>query len=194
MASTAAAATPVSRLPRDPVLLLPLAVAAGLAVGLLGVDAHVQGGRIVADLALAWTLMAAALATLERPGWERASWLCVAAALAVLAADLEWAKSSVLWTAGLLLEQLWVALLAALVLAFAGRRASSRLARVALAGAFAVALGGQIAGAFIETDPRDVLAVAPAAGAAHAIDRVQELAGAAVAVLVLFLVLRRVRA
>src|SRR6188508_1485436 len=192
--ASAAGAAPVPRVSRDPVLLLPVAVAAGLAVGALGVDANEPGARIVTDLALAWTLMAAALVTLERPRWQRASWLAVAAALAVLAADLDWATSRALWTTGFLLEQVWVALLACLVLTFPGRRAWSPLARLALAASFAVALGGQVLGAFFDTDTRDVLAVAPGAGVAHAIDRGQEIAGGAVALLVLFLVLRRLRA
>jgi hypothetical protein len=38
------------------VLLLPAAVAAGLAVGWLGVHEHVAGSRVAADLALAWKL------------------------------------------------------------------------------------------------------------------------------------------
>jgi signal transduction histidine kinase len=193
MATTAAAAH-VQRIPRDPVLLLPLVVAAGVAVGALGLDAHVQGGRIVSDLALAWTLMAAALITLDRPGWQRASWVCVAAALAVLAGDLQWSASRWLWTAGLLLEQLWVALLVALVLAFAVRRAGRRLAGAALAAAFGVALGGQALGAIVTVDPRDVLAVAPDAGVALAIDRAQELAAVAVGLVLLYLVLRRMNA
>jgi signal transduction histidine kinase len=194
MASTAANATPARYIPRDPVLLLPAVVAAGLAVGVLGIDAQIQGARIASDLALAWTLMAAALVALGRPRWQRASWLFVAAALAVLAADLEWATSRTLWTAGLLLEQLWVPLLVYLVLTFPERRVWSRPVQIALAGAFAVAFGGQILGAFFVTDARDVLAVAPEASVAHAIDRGQEIAGAVVALLVLYLVLRGMRA
>jgi signal transduction histidine kinase len=193
MASAAGAAS-VSHVSRDPVLLLPVAVAAGLAVGALGLDANEPGSRIVTDLGLAWTLMAAALVTLERPRWQRASWLAVAAALAVLAADLDWASSSTLWTTGFLLEQLWVAVLACLVLTFPGLRAWSRLAQLALAAAFAVALGGQVLGALFDTDTRDVLTVVPDAGVAHAIDRGQEIAWGAVALLALFLVLRRLRA
>ena len=185
---------PAPHVARDPVLLLPVAVAAGLAVGALGLDADEPGARIVIDLALVWTLTAAALVTLERPRWQQASWLVVAAAVAVLGADLVWATSSTLWTTGFLLEQVWVALLACLVLTFPGRRAWSRLAQLAVAAAFVVALGGQVLGAFFDTDTRDVLTVAPNAGVAHAIDRGQELAGAAIALLVLFLVLRRLRA
>jgi signal transduction histidine kinase len=189
-----AAAVPAPHVSRDPVLLVPVAVAAGLAVGALGVHADQPGWRIVTDLALAWSLMAAALAALERPRWHRASWLAVAAAFAVLAADLDWATSNTLWTTGFLLEQTWIALLACLVLTFPGRRAWSRSAQLALAAAFMVALGGQLLEAFFATDTRDALAVAPEAGVAHAIDRGQEFAGAAIALLVLFLVLRRLRA
>src|SRR4029079_17445645 len=65
---------------------------------------------------------------------------------------------------------------------------------LAVAAAFVVALGGQALGALFDTDTRDVLSVSPDAGVAHAIDRGQELAGGAIALLVLFLVLRRLQA
>ena len=80
MTSTAVTALPSRDVIRDPVLVLPLVVAAGLAVGWLGVDKQVPGTRIAADLALAWALAAASLVVLERPRWRRARWLLAAAA------------------------------------------------------------------------------------------------------------------
>jgi signal transduction histidine kinase len=81
--------------------------------------------------------------------------------------------------------------LALLVLTFPEGRSWSRPARLAIAGAFAVTLGGQVAGALVVPDGRDVMAVSTDAGLAHAIDRAQEIATAAVALAVLVLVLRR---
>ena len=100
MASNAVTALPSRDAVRDPVLLLPLAVAAGLAVGWLGVHEQVAGTRIAADLALSWALMAASLVVLERPRWRRARWLLAATPFALLGADLEWANSHALWTLG----------------------------------------------------------------------------------------------
>src|SRR5437762_16927 len=117
-AGEALAAAPRRGVLRDPVLLLPVAVAAGLAVGWLGVHEHVSGTRIAADLALSWALVAASLVALERPRWRRARLLLVATAFALLGADLGWASSHPLWTFGFLLEGLWAAFLVQLVLTF----------------------------------------------------------------------------
>jgi signal transduction histidine kinase len=193
MASTVVRAPPRWDVLRDPVLLLPVVVAAGLGVGVLGVDAHVSGMRIAADLALAWALMAAALAVLERPRWRRARWLLSAAALAILGADLEWTSSPTLWTLGFVLAGVWVALLAALVLSFPEGRPWSLPARFAIAGAITVVLGGRILSALFFPDPRNVLSIARHASAAHTVDRAQEIGGVALLLIALFLVLRRLR-
>ena len=58
---------------------------------------------------------------------------------------------------------LWVALLVQLVLTFPEGRPWSRAARVAIAGAYAATLGGQLVGAFVLPDSRDVLSVDAAA-------------------------------
>jgi signal transduction histidine kinase len=179
---------------RDPVLLLPVVVAAGLAIGAVGVQEHVAGTRISADLTLAWALSAAAVVVLERPRWRAASWLLGASALTILCADLEWTKSDALWTLGFLLEGLWIAFLAQLVLTFPEGRSWSGWARVGILGAFVVTFGGQVVGALVAPDARDLLSVAPRPSLAHTVDRAQEICGAVLALLVLFLVLRRLRA
>jgi signal transduction histidine kinase len=193
MATTAVTASPRRAALRDPVLLLPVVVAAGLAVGWLGVHEQVSGTRIAADLALSWALVAASVVVLQRPRWRRAMWLLAATAFALLGADLEWASSHALWTLGLLLEGLWAAFLVQLVLTFPEGRSWSRTAQVAIAGAYAATFGGQVVGAFVLADGRDVLSVAPNANVAHTVDRAQTISGFAVALLVLFLVGRRLR-
>jgi len=191
MASTAVAPSRSRGVIRDPVLLLPLAVAAGLAVGWLAVREHVSGPRTAADLALAWGLVMASLVVLERPRWRQARWLLAATAFALLGADLEWADSHVLWTLGFVTEGLWAAFLAQLVLTFPEGRSWSGVARLAIVGAYTVTFGGQLVGALVAPEARDVLSIASHSNASHTIDRAQELTAAALAVIVLFLVLQR---
>ena len=143
------------------------------------------------DLALAWALVAASLVALERTRWRRSRALLAAAAFALLAADLQWASPHVLWTVGFLLEGLWVALLVQLVLTFPEGRPWSRVAPIAIAAAYAATLGGQLVGAFVLPDSRDVLSVVPQQTVADAVDRAQGLVGIAVALAVLVLVARR---
>jgi signal transduction histidine kinase len=191
MASATVMASPTRAAIRDPVLLLPVVVAAGIAIGWLGVHQRVSGTRIAADLALSWALVAASVVTLERPRWRRATWLLAAAAFALLGADLQWSTSHALWMLGFVLEGLWAALLVQFVLTFPEGRPWSPLARVAVVGAYGVTLGGQLVGAFVAPDARDELSVTQQASVAHAIDRAQEISGIAVALIVLFLVLQR---
>src|SRR5205807_8440301 len=120
-------------------------------------------------------------------------WLLAATAFAVLGADLEWATSHALWTLGFVLTGVWAAFLVQLVLTFPEGRSSSRLARAAIVGAYAVTFGGQLVGALVVPDGRDVLSVASQASVAHVIDRIQEISGIAVALVVLILVLQRLR-
>ena len=145
MASTAVTASRRREAICDPVLLLPVVVAVGLAIGWLGVHERVSGTRIAGDLALSWALVAASLVALERPRWRQARLLLVATAFALLSADLEWASSHPLWMLGFVLEGLWAAFLIQLVLTFPEGRPWSRLARVTIVGAYAVTLGGQLA-------------------------------------------------
>jgi signal transduction histidine kinase len=193
MTSTAATMSASRSAFRDPVLLLPVAVGLGIAVGWVGVDEQVPGTRIAVDLALAWALAAAAVVVLERPRWRRARWLLATTPFLLLGADLEWSSTAALWTLGFLLEGVWVALLVQLVMAFPEERSAPLAARVAIAGAFAVTLGGQIAGVLVSPDPRNLLAVAARPGIAHGIDRVQVIGGVAVTLPVLFLVSKRWR-
>jgi signal transduction histidine kinase len=149
--------------------------------------------RIAADLALSWALVAAALAARERPRWRGAALLLAGASFAVLGADLVWATSHALWTLGFLLEGLWAALLVHLVLAFPEGRPWSRVAQIAIAGAYIVTLGGQLVGAFVDPNTRDVLGLAPHETVAHTVDRTQEIAAIVVGLVLLVLVVRRLR-
>ena len=191
MSSTVVSSAQTRRGLRDPVLLVPAVVGAGLAVGWLGTGNGVSGTRIAADLALSWALVAASLVALERERWRRSRILLAAAAFAVLAADLQWAGSHTLWTLGFLVEALWVALLVQVVLTFPEGRPWSRAARVVVAGAYAATFGGQLVGAFVLPDSRDVVSVAPQQTVADAVNRAQGVAGVAVALAVLFLLARR---
>jgi signal transduction histidine kinase len=158
------------------------------------VHQHVAGERVAADLALSWALVGASLALLERPRWRRSRWLLAAAAFALLGADLEWARAHALWTVGILLAGLWAALLVQLVLTFPEGRSWSRLARVAIVGAYALTLGGQFVGAMVDPDARDVLSVASRPHVGEAIDRAREVSGVVLGLVVLVLVVRRLRA
>jgi signal transduction histidine kinase len=194
MSSTTVTSSQTRSTLRDPVLLVPVVVAAGLAVGWLGADAGVSGTRVAVDLALAWALVAASLVALERARWRRSRVVLAAASFALLAADLQWASSDGLWTLGFLLDALWAALLVQLVLTFPEGRPWSRAAGVAIAGAYAATFGGQLVGAFVLPDSRDLLSVAPRQTVADAVDRGQEILGIAVTLAMLFLVAGRLRA
>ena len=180
MAAAAVTTVPRRSALRDPILLVPVIVAAGLAAGWLGAHEHVAGTRIAADLALAWSLTAASVFAIQRPRWRLARWLLATAAFALLGADLEWSSSEVLSTLGLLLEGLWAALLAHLVLTFPEGRSWSRSAGAAIVGAYAVTFGGQLLGAIVPSSVD------------KGVDRGQEFLAVGIAVVVLLLVAQRV--
>jgi signal transduction histidine kinase len=194
MASAALTRAPDRPLIRDPVFIAPAVVAAGLAVGWLGVQEDVAGTRVAADLALAWSLAWAFVVVAERQRWRRSAWPLGLAAFAVLGADLEWSRSGLLWTVGFVLEGLWVALLVLFVLGFAEQRPRPRPVMLACAAALVVTFGGQLAGLLFARDTRDPIAVGSWESAAHAVDRAQEIAGTGVALIVLVVVLRRLAA
>ncbi len=193
MSSTLATPSRPASALRDPVLLAPGIVAAGLGIGWLGAEAGVSGARVAADLALSWALVAASLVALERTRWRRSRFLLAVAAFALLAADLQWADADVVWTLGFLLDAAWVAVLVQLVLTFPEGRAWSRVARVAIPAAYLATLGGQLVGAFVSPDSRDVLSVVQRQTVADVVDRVQGTVGVAVALGVLWLLVRRLR-
>jgi signal transduction histidine kinase len=180
---------------RDPVLVLPAIVAAGLAIGWLGTDAGISGPRVAADLALSWALVAASLVALERARWHRTRTLLTAAAFAVLAADLRWTSGHAMWTLGFLLGGLWVALIVQVVLTFPDGRPWSKAAKAAIVAAYAVALGGQLARALVLPDSRDVVSLAArhAVTDADAAELIQALLALAVAMAVFVLVAQRLR-
>jgi signal transduction histidine kinase len=192
MTSSTLAASPQARSAfRDPVLVLPAVVAAGLGVGWLGVDAEAAGTRIAVDLALAWSLAGASLLALGRARWRRSRILLTACAFALLAADLQWASSDGLWTLAFLLQALWLALLVHFVLTFPDGRPWSRAAQAVIATGYATALGGQLAGVLFLPASRDVLSVAPHQTLADGVDRAQGILGITIALAVLVLVARR---
>jgi signal transduction histidine kinase len=191
--STVVTSSPARNALLDPVLGVPIVVGAGLAVGWLGVDAGVSGTRVAVDLALSWALMAASLVALERPRWRRARVLLAGVSLAVLAADLQWARSDALWTLGFVLAGLWVAVFVQLVLTFPEGRSWSGTAGIIIAVAYAVTFGGQLLGALVLPGSRDVVSVASQQTVAEAVDRAQGVLGLALALALLFLLVARLR-
>ena len=191
MSSAAVSSSQAGSALRDPVLLLPAVVGAGLAVGWLGLDAGISGTRVAADLALSWALVTASVVALERARWRRARLVLAAASCALLGADLRWASSPTLWTPGFLLGALWVALLVQVVLTFPDGRPWSRAAGVVIAAAYTATFGGQLVRAFVLPKSRDVLSLAPRHQVADVVARAQGILGVAVALAVLVLVVRR---
>jgi signal transduction histidine kinase len=176
---------------RDPILVLPLVVAAGLAVGWAGLHAGVSGGRVAADLAVSWLFVTASVVALPRAYWRRTQILFAVAGLALLAADLQWSGVAGLWTVGLLLEWVWLAVVVHLVLTFPDGRPWSRVALATIGVGYLAAAVGGLAAAVVETDGRDALSVLASQRAADTIGRVRAGIGCAVAISVLVLVLWR---
>jgi signal transduction histidine kinase len=193
MSSTVATPTRAASMLRDPVLLAPAVVVAGLGIGWLGIGAGASGGRVAADIALSWTLLAASLVALERRRWKRSRALLALAAFTLLAADLQWAGASVLWTLGFLLDTAWIAVLVQVVLTFPEGRAWSGAARVAIVSAYVATFGAQLIGVFLSPDSRDVLSVARQQTIGDAVDGVQGTLAVAAALGVLWLLVRRLR-
>ncbi len=189
--STLVASSQTRSAVRDPVLVLPLVVAAGLGVGWLGAEAEASGTRVAVDVALAWAFVGASLLALGRARWRRSRILLTASAFALLAADLRWARLDSLWSLGFLVEALWLALLVHFVLTFPEGRPWSLSARITIAGAYVAAIGGQLIAALVDPRPRDVLGLAASPRLAGAADRAQGILGVAIALAVALLVVRR---
>ena len=190
--SAAVARRPGARLPSvDPVLTLPAAVLFGLGIGWIGESAGIGGVRIAVDLLVSWTLVSASLLTLGRSRWRHSAMLLAATGFALLGGDLQWADADVVWTVGFLAEGLWLAVLAHFVVSFPAGRPWSAAAVAAITGAYVATVGGQALAAVTAGGSRDVVAITANADRAEAIDRAQAVLAAAVALLVVGLVLRR---
>ena len=190
--SAAVARRPRARRPSiDPVLTLPAAVLAGLGIGWIGENAGVGGGRIAVDLLVSWTLVAASLHDARPQPLAALGDAARGGRFALLGGDLQWADADVLWTVGFLAEGL-VARGARTLRGELPRRASvvgrrRRRHRRRVPREF----GGQALAALTAGGPRDVVAITANADRAQAIDRAQAVLAAAVALLVLGLVVRR---
>src|SRR5581483_8581447 len=163
-----------------------------LVVGWVGASRGVSGSRIAIDLALSWALVGASVIALERVRWRRPRILLAVAALALLAADLQWTRSDVLWTLGFVLEAAWVAVLVHVVTIFPEGRFWSRTAFVVAVCAYGTVLGGQLVRALVLSDSRDGLSIT-SDGMAHPVARTEAALGAALALMVAVLAVHRLR-
>jgi signal transduction histidine kinase len=179
---------------RDPILVLPLAIGAGLAIGWEGVHTGISGGRVVVDLALCWGLVAASLVALQRSRWRRPRVLLAFAGLAVLAGDLQWFSAAGPWTLGLALEWVWLAVIVQLVLTFPDGRSWSRPAQATIVGGYLAAALGGLASALVDADSRDALSILTSGSSSDAIGRVRFALGSVVLLCTLGLVLWRLTA
>jgi signal transduction histidine kinase len=190
--SRAASVSPPSApLLRDPILVLPLAVAAGLALGWGGLHNGVSGGEVAVDLALCWCLVGASLVALGWARWRHARLLLALAAMLVLAGDLQWLNAAGPWTVGLVLGLAWVAVMIQLVLTYPDGRPWSRPAQVTVVGGYLAAPIGGLAAALVTVDSRNALSILPSQSATDTIGRVRAALGCAVLVSALLLVLWR---
>jgi signal transduction histidine kinase len=182
---------PSAPLLRDPILILPLAVAAGLALGWGGLHNGVSGGEVAVDLGLCWCLVAASLVTLGWARWRRARLLLALAAMLLLAGDLQWLNAAGPWTVGLVLQLAWVAVMIQLVLTYPDGRPWSRCAQVTILGAYLAAPIGGLAAALVTVDSRNALSILPSHSASDTIGRARAALGCAVLVSALLLVVWR---
>jgi signal transduction histidine kinase len=179
--SRAASVSPPSgSLVRDPVLVLPLAVVAGLALAWEGLRTGAPGTMIAVDLALSWWLAAASVLVSQRARWRRPGFLLALAGMLVLAGDLQWLDASALWTAGLVLQLVWLAVIVQLVLTFPDGRPWSGLAVITILLGYLAAPVGGLASALVTVDSRDALSVVSSQNAADTIGRIRSGLGFAV--------------
>jgi signal transduction histidine kinase len=179
--SRAASVSPPSgSLVRDPVLVLPVAVVAGLALGWEGLRTGVPGSVIAVDLALSWGLVAASVLVSQRARWRRPGFLLALAGMLLLAEDLQWSSASGLWTAGLVLQLVWLAVIVQLVLTFPAGRPWSGLALVTILLGYLAAPVGGLASALVTVDSRDALSILSNQNATDTIGRIRSGLGFAV--------------
>ena len=181
MISRATLVSPSARsLLRDPVLVLPLSVAAGLGLGWEGRRTGVPASLVAVDVALSWGLVAASVIASGRARWRRPRLLLALAGMLVLAGDLEWCGSAGLWTVGLVLQLVWLAVIVQLMLTFPDGRSWSRLAVITIAAGYLAALVGGLASALVSTDSRDALSILSSQSAEDTIGRIRAGLGFAV--------------
>jgi signal transduction histidine kinase len=181
---------PPGSLWRDPVLVVPLAVVLGLAVGWEGLRTGVSGVVIAVDLALSWGLVGAAVLASGRARWRRSRLLLALAGLLVLAGDLQWSSAPGLWTAGLILELAWLTVVVQLVLSFPDGSWSA-VALVTIAFGYLAAPVGGLASALVTADSRGPLSILSSQGAEDTIGRIRAALGFAVLLATLGLVVWR---
>ena len=182
---------PPGSLLRDPVLVLPLAVVIGLAVGWEGLRTGVSGAVIAVDLALSWGLVGASVLASGRARWRRPRLLLALAGLLVLAGDLQWSSAPGLWTAGLILGLAWLTVVVQLVLSFPDGRSWSTLALVTIAFGYLAAPVGGLASALVTVDARDALSILSSQSAEDTIGRIRAALGFAVLLTTVALVVWR---
>jgi signal transduction histidine kinase len=141
----------------DPVLLLPVAVAIGLAASWGARAAGASDGHVAIDLAVSWSFAVSASLALLRPSLRRTGVLMAAIAFVWFVADLQFASNSLAWTLGSELTTLPQAFLVLLAVSYPAGRIWSAPARALVAAAFAVTLGVAFAGLLFQPDGRNLL-------------------------------------
>jgi len=177
----------------DPVLLLPVAVAAGLLVTRSALSAGLGDARGAVDLALAWAFAGAAVLMLGRPSTRRAGWLMAGIAGAWFLEELQLSSSPAAWTAGVLLAWLPVAMVVQLVVSFPAGRVWSWPARAVLAGAYLVSVGRALVGAMFLPDGRNLLLLTRNSAMVDTVDHAAAGLGLAVTVALAALIALRLR-
>ena len=177
---SASISQPSASVLRDPILVLPVVVAAGLAVGWEGLRTGTPGGEVTVDLALCWGFVAASLVAMQRARWRRARLLLALAGIGVLAGDLQWFTAAGPWTLGLALEWVWLAVIIQLVLTFPDGRSWSRPAQTTILGGYLAATVGGLAAVLVAADSRDALSILASQSAENTIGRVRAAVGFAV--------------
>jgi signal transduction histidine kinase len=157
----------------DPVLLLPIAVLAGLLVSWWTLSAGVSRTQAVVDLSVTWAFAGAAVVALSRPSLRRSGWLMAAVAATWFLYDLQLSTIPVIWTLGWLFGDVYLAVVAQLVLSFPEGRIWSTPARVVVALAYVATVGMASLAALFQPDAANLLLIEANQNLA---DRIGELA------------------